>query len=1524
MNRILNVYKFLKEYNNIKNPQLLDYKNSNYFFEFKKMPKSNFIKVGKANDDFLLKVTKPKFAEYPRVPEILSGWLLDFNEKSEVSENLIQEFVLDSHNNEIYFTDNDQRVAAFDNWLIQFKQWQFMNNEDLLVKRIYGEIFDLFSTINAEVDKYELVLGVGILKYFSDMLKINYPLVTQRVELSFEVDSFVFRLIDVNLDFSSGILRLIDGVSPQILNEIAQTVEDSDIEIEVENSLGSIISSVSDLINSTPFVTDRIYNIFDEKVLILKPRSIGYARFIEKIIEDIEESDDVEIPSYLNQLVNPSETETSEQMYLDEHFDGLDENSLLTLPTNEEQLRILKTLSSSGSVLVQGPPGTGKTHTIANLIGHLLSEGKSILVTAQNEKALSILKDKVHKSDHADLQSLCISVNRERSQRLEMDDAINALTKYMSENTVDDANNTIKVLEQERSILFNELNDAKKRLLEIRRSSLTRIIYGELSLSLIEAAKYIGENRSDLHDLRLTSTNTQVKFPLSQSDMERLLYLNNNIDTEDVHVLSVDQEKFSDFWSIDQFKNTLETINELSSIDFNQYNLNETYESSKNIHSQIKSILNDRDFLVNNTKAVELCFTDLNAATLLVEGLERGRKLIKDFEKIDYDIKRFNIRINENLINKSVIAKLQRLNRSIDPNIDKPIDTFTKRVMYRDVFELFSSDSPITNGVLKTVELVLLYQKQKSEVISLVKRLGSKIDEIKNLTNDSFEYYDFDFKELMNVLMYVNEKIIVFINSLLKSDFTSKFPRANEISCKQVIDYFDGKDEYFKFLQMRDKLNEAVDNYINFANRISEYASYSENYNKLVSAVKSKSIDQYIEHYSIISSILEKKERLSEFNSLLKVVDDISPLLATRLRNKNYPYNTNKLIDTFYELWKYSQIHQQLDQVENRNTRDFASVISDVSNSILKNSQKLAHHKAWLKSRVKQTQRMTQDLHVWREANLKMPKSRTAKSSYRYRRVLQELTPKCQEAIPVWIMSIPQLIDIYDPRKNKFDVIIIDEASQADMLALSVLYLGKKVIIVGDNKQVSPDAIGVLEDRLSGIQNQYLSDYSFKDVLSPNTSIYDLASFANFRQIMLLEHFRSVPEIIRFNNFLFYNNRIKPLRNSHGVEITDFVKSIYTGGHRERNINEIEADQLVTWLSKALIDERYRNKTFGIISMFGSDQIRYIRSILQERIDLSIIQERKISVGNAYQFQGDERDVVLISLVDDETSIFARNYDGGINNINKSYNVATSRAKDQLVIFHSFKTLSKFSKDDLRYKLLSFAEDPSDFVKESTLGKAESEFEKEVLTYLLQRSYNVIPQYKVGNYRIDIVVEHGVEKVAIECDGEAYHTDENFEDDFKRQMLLRRLGWRFIRIRGRDFYMNKDQTMYDVFKKLSNLQIFPNGKNIEKMDFQLNQKTSEDPFNDGFSTERTSILEDNNEKTSNQESSTHQTTDNYFSEENIHDLIESNSQNQETFNRLTHETSEIMKYSLTLTDELKKRLSITGRAKIEIDNYFKS
>ena len=137
----------------------------------------------------------------------------------------------------------------------------------------------------------------------------------------------------------------------------------------------------------------------------MRQRRVGLGNFFDLVQEDIAKR--TEFPASLLQIVGlvgstPATTEHPRSTPLGNE----DEDILLSKPANREQLEIARQLAKRDCVLVQGPPGTGKTHTIANLLGHLLAQGKRVLVTAHTPKALRVLREKVVEP----LQPLCISV----------------------------------------------------------------------------------------------------------------------------------------------------------------------------------------------------------------------------------------------------------------------------------------------------------------------------------------------------------------------------------------------------------------------------------------------------------------------------------------------------------------------------------------------------------------------------------------------------------------------------------------------------------------------------------------------------------------------------------------------------------------------------------------------------------------------------------------------------------------------------------------------------------------------------------------------------------------------------------------------------------------------------------------------------------------------------------------------------------------------------------------------------------
>lgn len=129
--------------------------------------------------------------------------------------------------------------------------------------------------------------------------------------------------------------------------------------------------------------------------------------------------------------------------------------------------------------------------------------------------------------------------------------------------------------------------------------------------------------------------------------------------------------------------------------------------------------------------------------------------------------------------------------------------------------------------------------------------------------------------------------------------------------------------------------------------------------------------------------------------------------------------------------------------------------------------------------------------------------------------------------------------------------------------------------------------------------------------------------------------------------------------------------------------------------------------------------------------------------------------------------------------------------------------------DDIRRRLIQHVRDPQALMREVEVEgqRTDSPFEKAVLADLVNAGYRVKTQWQVGAYRIDIVVEGQNCRLAIECDGDKYHTPDNLQQDIERQTILERLGWTFVRIRGSLYYRYPERAMQAVFTKLNELGI---------------------------------------------------------------------------------------------------------------------
>ena len=588
---------------------------------------------------------------------------------------------------------------------------------------------------------------------------------------------------------------------------------------------------------------------------------------------------------------------------------------------------------------------------------------------------------------------------------------------------------------------------------------------------------------------------------------------------------------------------------------------------------------------------------------------------------------------------------------------------------------------------------------------------------------------------------------------------------------------------------------------------------------EIENAVLNEDTDKYSKTLEKLRVLSEKEVLYKKYKTLLNDVKTVASSWGDELENGLF----NDKIENIYNVWRYKQISQKLKELAEKPYFNLQADILEKSEELKNLTIELVTKKTWYNIvkflEEKDNLAISQALKGWKQTIQKIGKG-TSKNTNIYKKSAREKMLLCQKVVPAWIMPLNKVFDTLNPVENKFDIVIIDEASQSDISSLILLYMAKKVIIVGDDKQVSPSDVGVNIDKINMFRRKYIKGkVANDDLYGIRASLYSIVS-TTFQPISLREHFRSVPEIIGYSNKTSYDNQILPLRDSNSSILKPAIIEHKVAGKRdEKNkINKIEAETIVSLIEACLAMKEYKNSTFGVISLLGDEQAELIQNLIVQRIPATEIENHKILCGNSASFQGDERDVIFISLVDssEENKSLRLVGEGVEGATRKRYNVAISRAKDQLWIVHSIDK-NALKEGDLRKELFDYI----DSLKENTFEKSAienstaSDFENEVARHLLEKNYTIKQKWRVGSYDIDMVAIYDDKKIAIECDGKTLnHTEEEVIANLEEQEILERCGWEFIRVRASEYFRNPEKAIKDLIIQLDDKGVYPNHKEV--------------------------------------------------------------------------------------------------------------
>ena len=1320
------------------------------------------------------------------------------------------------------------------------KLWIEEQKKIEVVRNLFDTLYNKYLVLDRDSDTLELVVANGLVKVPNE--DICYPILLKKVNFTVDTEKNIISITDasdndfitqelylnflaevenINLD---KVFYLEDKIVENNIHPISKNDTIKDFFREFIHNLNPRAQFIEDLDKKNK---ESVITIEWKPILFIRKKDDGKVEAINNIIKDIENGG--EIPEYLSELVGVigSDKRAIEPI----------PDILFTKETNNEQIEIIKSLYSHRAVVVQGPPGTGKTHTIANLLGHFLAEGKNVLITSQTKKALDVLKEKIP----TDIQDLCISMLDDDSS--DLGNSVESISEKLGYLNLENLKNEYKEIENQRNELKEDIKNIKRKIFNIKYQESHPIIYNNESITLREAGEFLRKNQREL-DRIPGIVSSGIPCPINNEDLAFLKSgYKKSVSREEEKEIELGLNKLSDFWTLEEFKEMLENKKEIMS-RLDLILKNKKYHINDNLFYVDDKILIDLDKFKNYSGIDKIIPEDLKSIEdwkkdVCIAGTENSgdRKIwlefIKDIRRL-YDLTNMT---KDQLFKKEVVYKdidvstAKKLIIGLKKGIERPGFFFKHRL--RKARKQISDKVTINNRILETLYdcnvaleyTTLIELKENTKNTWNILMTGNSLldnSNNKNLYKQLYSYAD-QMEYLLN--WYDREK-----KTFLHKIENAGFEKLNINKTEGSPIYVDEVNQIFDFIPSLEKLiaiGKIALEYREVDTKRSKYLVKIENIIKensflgreIKNAILNENTDKYSETLEKLRVLSEKEKLYKKYKDLLHNVKAVANSWGEELENGLF----NEKIENIYNVWRYKQISQKLKELAEKPYFNLQADILEKTEELKKLTTDLVTKKTWYNIikflEEKDNLAISQALKGWKQTVQKIGKG-TGKNTNIHKKNAKEKMLLCQKVVPAWIMPLNKVFDTLNPVENKFDIVIIDEASQSDISSLILLYMAKKIIVVGDDKQVSPSDVGVNIDKINMFRRKYIKGkVANDDLYGIRASLYSIVS-TTFQPISLREHFRSVPEIIGYSNKTSYDNQILPLRDSNSSILKPAIIDYKVNGKRDEKskINRVEAETIVSLIEACLAMKEYKNSTFGVISLLGDEQAELIQDLIVKRIPATEIENHKILCGNSASFQGDERDIMFISLVDssEENKSLRLVGEGVEGAIRKRYNVAISRAKDQLWIVHSIDKNS-LKEGDLRKELFEYI----DSLKENTFDKTAienitaSDFENEVARHLVEKNYTIKQKWRVGSYDIDMVAIYDDKKIAIECDGKTLnHTEEEVIANLEEQEILERCGWEFIRVRASEYFRNPEKAIKDLIIQLDDKGIYPNHKEI--------------------------------------------------------------------------------------------------------------
>ena len=1431
--------------------------------------------------DIWLEVQKTNEPGLPKVPESCKQWVN--RETLKNTGDLPELFPTITVQVEMKDPEDDPPQMSYEEWKLedypdiqqewnrhleeQWLPWADLHRRWQAVQEVYTKLFVIHQDQQRLGEEYELILGVGLLTWrTSTGHTVCRHLVTARASLEFEskLGKFTVGPDPDGAKLCAELDMLDTEEQPFQAQKLAmEGLRSADEDPWNRSSVDSVLHSLAKALDALgEYHPDslEVHQIRAENkpvvefapALILRKRSLkGLLETLHKMHVQI--SAGGEIPSEFLDLaegtISRSRDESPPPNENECDKPEVDSTIYFPKPSNEEQRRIIQTLRSTSGVLVQGPPGTGKSHTIANLICHLLATGKRVLVTAQTSRALEVLQNHLPET----IRPLCISllgsgIKEQRALAASVSGILMRETHWNASN----ATSQVAELEERLHKRRKEKAQIDFRLRSIRESEThsQTILNGTYQGTAAKIAQQLNKESAAYGWLK-DSISLDNEIPISLLDLvslrESFIHFPPELEAE-LELNRPDLEK--DLISIERFKELVQQEIDVSSRLAKNPGLLNSQMAQTVPQTAIPAVRNVIETVENLTAEVkQIKIRPMSwIASAVFDMLSDNDRPWKELQRIS----------QENLIElKERVEAVDRQELHIPNGIDRrKLLSDTKDLkQYLDQGGKIRRPWWLNNKVVKNNQYILEQIRIDGQACQSSEILGKLIEHlsVEQAVEYIWEMWKGKIEKKGGPFLLQVAELVELLEALTRVVGLFDLVENAKTSVRQVQGMEgpvwhdpDALQEFLEFCHLfiakhtLEKIQEELDEYGSRIEELTQRNTCHRLTQKTLICLQTREVEGYADTISQLLKLQQMSERLSLARVTFSQLAPIAPGFAEELKASPQDPIWISRISSVGKAWDWARAHFWLRDFLNSedlpSLERLAKQLVEDEREILKN---LAEINAWkfCFGRLREEQR--RHLVGWQQAIGKIGKG-TGRHAPKHKRDAQQQLNKCKEAVPAWVMPLHRLWETVDPSPGMFDVIIVDEASQCGPDSLPLMYLGKKLLIVGDDQQISPEAVGINEDAVYRLRQEYLDGFEHADSFGLSSSLFDHGKRRFGNRIVLREHFRCMPEIIRFSNDLCYHDTpLIPLRQ-YPPERLEPLKVIHVaGGNREgegsKVINRPEAEAIVRQIIQCCQDDRYIGKTMGVIVLQGEAQGHLIETMLMKELGAEEMEERKLICGNPYHFQGDERQIMFLSMVaapNQRIGALTKATD------QRRFNVAASRAEDQMWLFHSA-TRNDLSDTCLRKRLLEFFQNPASHISQALGEEAEqlreraysanrqiekapqpfdSWFELDVCLAIAARGYRVVPQYPIAGKFIDLVVEGKKSQLAVECYGDHWHGPDQYQADTERQRKLERSGWKFFIIRECLFNANPETALECLWNRLRQLNIFPVGFTVEVPD----------------------------------------------------------------------------------------------------------